>query len=185
MLSLSWSPRTVHNLPEFARVNRSLPAGMHPYLALLPHAAQSPALARITSSPQAAEGLLKDALVMVAPGRGYAYVDVGTPCIVLSEWYYRGGAALDLYMDLLHELTHIRQHHEGMDLWDERFAYVDRITEIEGYAVAVEEGRRLGLSPAAIIQHLSNPWMTRDDVMRLVRSIDGFLAQSDLKRQRG
>ena len=29
-----------------------------------------------------------------------------------------------------------------MDLWDERFAYVDRITEIEGYAVAVEEGRR-------------------------------------------
>ncbi len=172
------------NLPDFAHVDRSLPVGMHPYLALLPGAARSPAMKRITTSPDAARGLLENARVMVAPGRGYAYVDVGTPCIVLSEWYYRSGSGIDLYMDLLHELTHIRQHHEGMDLWDERFAYVDRPTEIEGYAVAVEEGRRLGMDHAAVVRHLSNPWMTRADVARLVGHIDRFLAESDAKRAR-
>ena len=80
-------------LPEFAHVDRSHPEGMHPYLALLPHAAQSPAMRRITPSASAATELLENARVMVAPGRGYAYVDVNTPCIVLSEWYYRSGSA--------------------------------------------------------------------------------------------
>jgi hypothetical protein len=185
MVNFPWTPRVAGTLPAFAHVNRSLPAGLHPYLSLLPQVAESPAMQRITVSEQAANELLRDARVMIAPGRGYAYVDVGTPCIVLSEWYYRSGSGLDLYMDLLHELTHIRQHHEGMDLWDERFAYVDRITEIEGYAVAVEEGRRLGMSESAIIRHLSNPWMSHADVLRLVGSIDTFLARSDLERQRG
>jgi hypothetical protein len=164
-------------LPEYAVVNRSLPEGLHPYLALLPHVARSPAMARITSSPQAAKTLLDNARVMVRAGRGYAFVDTGTPCIVLSEWYYRSGSGLDLYMDLLHELTHIRQHHEGMDLWDENFAYVDRITEVEGYAVAVEEGRRLGMTEREVVRHLSNPWMTAEDVQRLLENMARFLAQ--------
>ena len=44
--------------------------------------------------------------------RGYCFVDVQRPCIVLSEWYYRQGGDPDLYMDLLHELTHLRQLEE-------------------------------------------------------------------------
>ena len=166
-------------LPEYAIVNRTLPEGLHPYLHILPGAARSPAMARITPSPQAAQQLLKDARVLVRAGRGYAFVDVDTPCIVLSEWYYRKGAPLDLYMDLLHELTHIRQHHEGMDLWDESYSYVDRPTEIEGYAVAVEEGRRLGMKDADVVRHLSNPWMTSEDVQRLIRNMAKFTAQRD------
>lgn len=99
------------------------------------------------------------------------------PCIVLAEDYYRAGSDVDLYMDMLHELTHIRQHHEGLDLWDERYAYVDRPTEIEGYAVAVEEGRRLGMDDEDIIEHLTNPWMDAEDVQRLLRHTQEFLAR--------
>lgn len=165
-----------HPVPEFARLARDLPAGMHPYLKVFPRAAESPGLARIEPDPKKREELLARALVNIQRGAGFAYVDVETPCIVLAEEYYRTGSDLDLYLDMLHELTHIRQHHEGRDLWDERYAYVDRVTEVEGYAIAVEEGRRLGLSDADIIAHLSNPWMDEDDVTQLLGNIQNFLA---------
>lgn len=119
--------------------------------------------------------LLEDCRVEITPGAGYCYIDVEKPCIVLGEEYYRTGEGLDLYLDLLHEFTHIRQLHEGADLWDERYAYVDRPTEIEGYSVAIEEGRRLGMSDDDIITHLSNPWMDEDDVNRLFRHVHDFL----------
>ncbi len=167
-------------LPNFARLDRSLPAGLHPYLALLPRAAESPALRRIETAAFPAGRLLESARVLIQPGEGYAFVDVEWPAIVLFESYYRRGSALDLYLDLLHELTHIRQLQEGHDLWDERFEYVDRITEIEGYAVAVEEGRRLGMTDEHVIRHLSNPWMTPEDVRRLDEHIVKFLAARPL-----
>jgi len=83
--------------------------------------------------PTSARDCLERARIEIREGRGYAFVDVEAPCIVLSEWYYREGGDLDLYLDLLHELAHLRQLEEGLDLWDERFEYVDRPTEIEGY----------------------------------------------------
>jgi len=168
------------SLPVFARVDRSLSAGDHPFLAILPGVAASPALARITAEPAARARLLDRALVQIRGDRGYAFVDVEKPCIVLSERYFREGAELDIYLDLLHELTHLRQLEEGFDLWDERFAYVDRPTEVEGYAVAIEEGRRLAMTDLEVVDHLSNPWMTANDVARLLRNVDAFLASGAL-----
>lgn len=164
-------------LPDHAIVVRGLPAGLHPYLAVLPGAAESPGLARIEPDEARRTKLLQEARVRIQPGQGFAYVDVETPCIVLAEHYYRTGSDLDLYLDMLHEVAHIRQHHEGLDLWDERYAYVDRPTEIEGYAVAVEEGRRLGMTDKEVLEHLSNPWMDADDVARLEGHIRAFLAK--------
>ena len=165
----------VEELPTFARVNRSLPPGDHPFLEVLPGVTASPALHRVAAAPAIRAALLARAVVQIRGRRGYAFVDVETPCIVISESYYRTGEELDLYLDLLHELTHLRQLAEGLDLWDERFDYVDRPSEIEGYAVAIEEGRRLGLTDEEVVQHLSNPWMDAGDVERLLGHVDGFL----------
>ena len=162
-------------LPPYAIVDRSRPVGTQPYTDLLPRAAESPALARIEPDAAARERLLGEARVRVSPIPGYAYIDVGTPCIVLAWTYYKAGRGLDLYLDLLHELTHLRQLAQGADLWDKRYAYVDRWTEVEGYAVAVEEGRRLGMTEEDLRGHLSNPWMTRGDVRKLQENIRGFL----------
>jgi hypothetical protein len=168
-------PMEPRGVPPFALLARDLPPGIHPYLKVFPGAAQSPGLVRIEPDPKRREELLQGALVHLRRGGGFAYVDVETPAIVVAYEYYQTGSDLDLYLDMLHELTHIRQHHEGRDLWDERYAYVDRITEIEGYAVAVEEGRRLGMTDEEVIAHLSNPWMDEEDVSRLQQHVADFL----------
>jgi hypothetical protein len=162
-------------LPDFARVERGLPDGMHDYLELLPRAAESPALRRVAPDPAQRERLLATARVRVEKMRSFCWVDVVVPCIVLNADYYRDGTELDLYLDLLHELTHLRQVEEGRDVWDEAYDYVDRPTEIEAYAVAVEEGRRLGMTDEDVVLHLSNPWMSEADVRKLVANVEALI----------
>ncbi len=162
-------------LPDFARIRRGLAKGKRLYVELLPDIAQSPAFDLVAPDKRDRQKLLATAQVDLREIRGYAWIDVDVPCIVLAQGYYEQGRPLDLYLDLLHELTHLRQLAHGADLWDESYAYVDRPTEIEGYSVAVSEGRRLGMSDAQVLQHLSNPWMSPDDVQRLLRNIERFL----------
>ncbi|HEY3450757.1 MAG TPA: hypothetical protein VGK67_30650 [Myxococcales bacterium] len=161
-------------------MERTLKAGDRRFLDLLPGVARSPALARIAPDRERRKRLLEEARVLICGHRGYAFVDVEAPAIVLSEWYWRTGEPLDLYLDLLHELTHLRQREEGFDLWDERFSYVDRPTEVEAYAVAVEEGRRLGMTEEDVLGHLTNPWMSQAEVRRLLRHVDAFLGGGPL-----
>jgi hypothetical protein len=161
-------------LPDYARIVRTLSAGEYAYLALLPRVMESPAIPRIASPATPIGPLLDTARVRIERGDGYIWVDDEAPAIVLIEHYYQNGNPLDLYLDLLHELTHLRQLAEGHGLWDESLPYVDRPTEIEGYAVAVEEGLRLGMTRDEIVRHLSNPWMTRADVRRILRNVERF-----------
>ena len=166
-------------LPVYARVVRDLPPGEHAYLALLPLAAQSPAMRRIESSLTPIGPLLAAAQVRIRRGKGYVWIDDEVPAIILIEQYYRESSSLDLYLDLLHELTHLRQLSEGHSIWDDRLPYVDRRTEIEGYAVAVEEGCRLGMTEEEVVHHLSNPWMTHADVRRLLKNVRLLLSGND------
>ena len=163
-------------IPDYAVVNRALGCGMHPYRLLLPRFEESPAARRIETPAIPIGPLIDSARVKIKKGEGYLYVDVKIPAITLIEDYYRRANPLDLYLDLAHELTHLRQLAEGRNIWDHSLHYVDRPTEIEGFAVAVEEGIRLGLTEEQVIQHLSNPWLDEEEVDRLRRNIDRFLA---------
>jgi len=158
-------------------VRRGFAPGRHGYLELLPGAAESPAMRRIGTPAHPVERLLASTAVEISDEDGYCWVDDDVPCIVVTLDYYRTGSDINLYLDLLHELTHIRQHLEGADLWDRNFAYVDRWTEIEGYAVAVEEGCRLGMTADDVVEHLANPWMSSTDQRRLRDNVRRFLEE--------
>jgi len=165
-------------LPEYARVVRTLECGLHPYRRLLPGFCDSPVVRRVATAAIPIGQLLDSAFVEITEGEGFCFVNVEnpeTPFIVLFESYYRQGNPLDLYIDLAHELTHLRQHAEGKELWDHELHYVDRPTEIEGYAVAVEEGIRLGMTEDDLIRHLSNPWLSPAETARLRGNIEKYL----------
>ncbi len=171
-----------NELPEYAHVVRTLGRGLHPYRMLLPRLEESPVARRIETATTPLGPLMDNARVRIRTGEGYCFVDVKVPAIVLFEEYYQQANPLDLYLDMTHELTHLRQLAEGMNLWDHSLEYVDRPTEIEGYAVAVEEGLRLGMTEAQVIQHLSNPWLSDAEVVRLRNNIDRFLANGKKPR---
>lgn len=159
----------------FPRPQRGLGLGEHPFLRMLPDALSSPALALVGTERIPGDLVVREAVVRVVAEEGYCWVDEATPCIVLTQHHYETGSDLDLYLDLLHEATHLRHIREGRDVWDERYPYHRRPTEIEGYAVAVAEGRRLGLDENEIRAHLHNPWMTAAQVEELLAAVDAYL----------
>lgn len=161
---------------SFPRIRRGFPVGDHPLTALCPDLLASPALRRVGTPAHPGAEVIRAARVRLQAVEGFCWVDESIPCIVLTLDYYQRGSDLDLYLDLLHEATHLRQLREGRDVWDEAFAYHRRPTEIEGYAVAVEEARRLGLDESRIRHHLDNPWMSGDEIDELRAAVDAWLA---------
>jgi hypothetical protein len=109
------------------------------------------------------ERVLANLGVEVAEGRGYMRINDVRGSIVINAKYLKEGKELDVYLDVIHELVHIRQHHEGRELWDKNYKYTDRPTEIEAYKVAVKEARRLGLSDEQVAEYLRVEWIPEEE----------------------
>jgi hypothetical protein len=104
--------------------------------------------------------------------RGYMGVSDIDGHLFVSAVYLKTGDIIDIYLDVIHELVHVRQFMEGKDLFESRYDYVERPTEIEAYRHVVEEARRLGLSDKRICQYLRTEWMTDEDLKRLADSLN-------------
>ncbi len=104
---------------------------------------------------------------------GYMYVDGADGHLVISKGYLNTGNKTDIYLDLVHELCHVKQFMDGKELFDPRYEYVDRPTEIEAYRYAVKEAKRLGMDEERILCYLKTEWMSPYDLDKLVRNI-GF-----------
>lgn len=102
----------------------------------------------------------------------YMFVNSGNGHLVISGRYLRNGDRLDIYLDLIHELCHIRQLMEGKELFDDQYDYVDRPTEIEAYQYTIKEARRLGLTDERICEYLKTEWINHEELKRLARAID-------------
>jgi hypothetical protein len=119
----------------------------------------------------ATEQVLSRQRVVLYPRMGYLSVDGQSGYILVSQPYLRNGDEVYLYLDVIHELVHVKQFLEGKELFDERYSYVDRPTEIEAYRVATNEARRIGLSDAKIREYLKVEWITNAEFARLLRSV--------------
>jgi hypothetical protein len=118
------------------------------------------------------EEVLNDLRVMFTWMGGYMRVDPRRRAIVVSSRYIDSGDRLDIYLDLVHELVHVKQLMEGKDLYDIRHSYIERQTEIDAYRVAVKEARRKGLNDDQICRYLKTEWITDQDVRRLAASLE-------------
>ncbi len=101
---------------------------------------------------------------------GYMYVDDANT-IVVSLDHLKNSDDNTLHLDIIHELVHIKQLLDGEDLYDERYSYVDRKTEIEAYKVTVEEAMRLGMNKEEILEYLKVEWISEEDLIRLANKL--------------
>ncbi len=148
------------------RVNRKVRPGKHAILEVFPGLDKAQAF-RTLFHDGLREKVLRDCKIDVVPEDMYMYIDDGPGNVVAGLSYLKKGEEHVLYLDILHELTHIRQWHGGRELWDRRYSYVDRPTEIEAYEVAVQEARRLGMTDREIAEYLRVEWTSREEHERL------------------
>lgn len=102
-------------------------------------------------------------------GTRYMHVNDRDGSLVIGLKYLSEADERYLYLDIIHELIHLKQHLDGRKLFDEEYSYADRPTEIEAYQYTVEEGRRLGMTEEEIAEYLYVEWMNRNEFARMLK----------------
>jgi len=102
---------------------------------------------------------------------GYMGVSDEDGHLIVSAYYLREGELVSKYLDVVHELVHVRQFMEGKPLFDENYEYYNRPTELEAYKLAIAEGRRLGMSDKELFDYLKVDWMDEDEVRKLAKNL--------------
>lgn len=118
------------------------------------------------------EAVLQNLKVEITTLGGYMWVSDVDGHLVVSAQYLNSGDKVDIYLDIIHELVHVRQFIEGKGLFDTRYDYADRPTEIEAYNHAVKEARRIGLSDTRICQYLKTEWMNERELKQLAKTLN-------------
>jgi hypothetical protein len=103
---------------------------------------------------------------------GYMGVSDDDGHLMVNKRYLSTGRKEDIYLDVIHELCHVKQHMEGKELFDPRYDYVDRPTEIEAYRYAVQEAKRIGLSAAEIRVYLKTEMMSTQALDKLIKNMN-------------
>ena len=102
---------------------------------------------------------------------GYMGVSDDDGHLMVNKRYLSTGRREDVYLDVIHELCHVKQHIEGKELFDPHYDYVDRPTEIEAYRYAVLEAKRIGLSNAEIRVYLKTEMMSEEALNKLIKNM--------------
>jgi hypothetical protein len=153
------------------RINRRLEPGQYHLAEVFPDIRTYGSLTAIFADAEEIDGVMAFTKVFVVdrPYEMFVHNDDGSITIGLT--HLRRASDEILYLDIIHELCHVKQHLQGRNLYDRSKAYVDRETEIEAYQVTVQEARRIGLNDTAISNYLLVSWITPDEHKRLIRSL--------------
>lgn len=152
------------------RIARKVPVATYPFLDYFKGFEKVGAVRNIFG--QKTEDVLSKLRVEFVGRRGYMGVSEVDGHLIASADYLSKGNHTDIYLDIIHELVHVRQFMEGKELFDHNFEYVERPTEVEAYRVAVEEARRLGMSDRRICQYLKTEWMNDEELKCLTKSVN-------------
>jgi hypothetical protein len=90
-----------------------------------------------------------------------------------------------LYLDIVHELCHVKQFRDGKPLFYPKLSYVDAPSEIEAYRLTVAEGRRIGMTDRALAEYLKVEWISAAEHRRLARRCGVGTAPARARPHRG
>lgn len=154
------------------RINRGLDPGQYRLADVYADIRTYGVLRTLFADPDEYERVIGQTPVVVADMPHEMFVDNDDGTITVGLSHLRNATDEFLYLDIVHELCHVRQHLQGRDLYDRSKAYVDRETEIEAYEITVREARRIGLDDATIGCYLRVSWITPEEYRRLLARMD-------------
>jgi len=152
------------------RINRNLPRGEYRFCDIFSGIETSPAIRLLFKDKEFSE--LQNLRIEITSKVFYMKVHDIDEKLLINSRYLRRGRKEFIYLDLIHEFTHIKQRREGLNLFDDRYSYIDRPTELVAYANAVNEARRLGLSELEIYDYLWVDWISESELQTLANRLD-------------
>ncbi len=152
-------------------INRTLDPGRYEVTEVFEGLEESPGLARFLPDMEARARFLAETHIEVTREDTYMWTDDEDGHVNVGLDYLREGEAVYIYLDILHELVHVRQFKEGKELFPTKIEYVDRQTEVEAYKFAVEEARLLGLDDEKIYDYLEVEWISKKEHDSLARRL--------------
>jgi hypothetical protein len=154
------------------RINRRLEPGQYRLEDVFAEIRTYGILQAVFTDTNEFDRVITNTKVFVVDKPNEMFVDNDDASITIGLMHLRRSSEEFLYLDIIHELCHVKQHLQGRNLYDRSKAYVDRETEIEAYEVTVREARRIGLNEDAIINYLRVAWITPEEHKRLTRRLD-------------
>jgi len=182
------SPHRHVDPPAEFELDRSVTAGRHRLLSVFRGLDRVPPFTAYPASATERQTVARTTRIAVVNGPTWMYVAphevppfakaVGwkpvtssADCIVVGRRHLAKSPTITLYLDILHELFHVFQRRAGRDLWDLSRGYAGSPTELEAYAFAVREARRLGATNRYLREYLEVDWIDRKEHARLVRNL--------------
>jgi hypothetical protein len=89
--------------------------------------------------------------------------------LLISTHHLNDSEFRTIYLDIVHELCHVRQFKKGRPLFYPKLSYVDAPSEIEAYRLTVREGERLGMTKKELLDYLKVEWISPKEHQRLAR----------------
>jgi hypothetical protein len=106
-----------------------------------------------------------------SPPFGYMGTSDEDGHLVIGTHHLRTSDLRTLYLDVVHELCHVKQFRAGRPLFDRKRKYFDTPTEIEAYEFTVKEGKRLGMTNPELVEYLKVEWVEPKDHLRFARRL--------------
>jgi hypothetical protein len=159
------------------RIRRNAEVVLHPFTKFFQGFEAVEAVKRLFGDET--EEVLKNLKVEFNSGRGYMGVSSEDGHLRVSAYYLNNGDLTDIYLDIIHELVHVKQFLDGRNLRDRNFTYVDRPTEVEAFRYAVAEARRIGLNDHQILDYLRTERMSNEILHRLAKAVNVPVYETD------
>ena len=112
----------------------------------------------------------------------YIWVSNKDGHLIANANYLKRGEIRAIYLDLIHELVHVKQFNDGRELsldYGKRFEYVERPTELEAYKHTIKEARRLGMTDKEIVDYLEVTWLDEEELRRLAKNLGVKVSRKD------
>ncbi|HWY36275.1 MAG TPA: hypothetical protein VNX68_16635 [Nitrosopumilaceae archaeon] len=156
------------------KINRNITPGDYLLAEIFDGLQEVDILMRVFKTKEELDDVLLKTKVIVEESDHYMYVKNDDASIVIGFRHLQNSDSKILYLDIVHELVHVMQQRQGLDLYNKSYAYVDRPTEIEAYEIAVLEAKNLGMNDEEILDYLLVEWITPEEHKRLATHVGLF-----------
>jgi len=156
------------------KINRNITPGDYSLAEIFDGLQEVDILIKVFKTKEELDDVFLKTKVIVEESDHYMYVKNDDASVVIGFRHLQNSDSKILYLDIVHELVHVMQQRQGLDLYNKSYAYVDRPTEIEAYEIAVLEAKNLGMNKEEILDYLLVEWITPEEHKRLASHVGLF-----------